>query len=327
MIGRALAEGLRSATRRPGLVALLWAWNLALALIVALPFWTWISAVSANAPATDVLLDGADLGVIMQLVLADSRIVPALMAAVAGLALVSLLSGAFLSGGILEVVLSDGDGQPLLLRFFRGAGHFFGRFLRLLVIAGITAVPVTAAVSAAVGAATRRLTAGGWEPATLWAMAVVLACVGLTVGFFVLALDYARVMTVLSDSRSMFRIWWRALRFVVRRTPGVASIGLVAGGGVLAAFAVTTAFDVAYSARTAGVIAGAIVLHQAMALARTAVRVGQVSAQGLYCKGLLPEPVPVPVPVPLPAPIDAPLPAEGPPSAPVDAVEHVGRES
>ena len=30
MIGRALARGLRDATRRPGLVALLWAWNLAI---------------------------------------------------------------------------------------------------------------------------------------------------------------------------------------------------------------------------------------------------------------------------------------------------------
>jgi hypothetical protein len=132
------------------------------------------------------------------------------------------------------------------------------------------------------------LASGGHEPRALLAAVVLQAALGLILGFFVLALDYARVLTVLADSRSMLRTWWKGLVFVVRHLPGTAAIGVLAAAGVLGAMAVATAFDAAYSARTWGVILGAIVVHQAMALARTAVRVGQVSAQASYCRGWLP---------------------------------------
>ncbi len=302
MIGRALGEGVRSATRRPGLVALLWAWNLALALLLGLPFWIWIATVTSFAPATDVLLDGPDIGVVAQLVLGDPNVPSTLAGAVVGLVLLSLVSGAFVSGGILEVVMIEGDGRPLLHRFFRGAGHFFGRFLRLLGIAGLTLVGVTAVVGWAAGVATRPMEARGSEPGALFASVVVQAAVGLTLAFFVLALDYARVMAVLSGSRSMARTWWRALLFVVRRTPGVATIGLLAAIGVLGAMAVAATFDIAYGARTWAVIVGAIVVHQAMVVVRTAVRVGQIGAQARYCRDALPAPAPPAAGVPDPAP-------------------------
>jgi hypothetical protein len=65
---------------------------------------------------------------------------------------------------------------------------------------------------------------------------------------------------------------------------------VLAAVGVLGAMAVTAAFDDAYSARTWGVILGAIAVQQGMVVVRTAVRVGQVSAQASYCQGWLTPP-------------------------------------
>jgi hypothetical protein len=302
MIGRALGEGIRSATRRPGLVTTLWAWNLALTLLAAMPFWAWVSTVSSVSPATDAFLDGLNIGLMTHLVAAEPNAFSMIATAVAILALTSLLSGAFLSGGILEIVTTEPDGRRLLHRFFGGAGRFFGRFVRLLAIAGLTLGVVMAIVATTLGAATRALASGGNEPRALFAAVILQVAVGLTIGFFVLALDYARVMTVLSGSGSMARTWWRALLFVVRRTPGVATIGLLAAICVLGAMAMAAAFDIAYGARTWGVIVGAVVVHQAMVVVRTAVRVGQLSAQARYCRDSLPAPAPPAVDVPESAP-------------------------
>lgn len=309
MIGTALRAGVRSATRRPGLVALLWAWNLALALLMTLPFWAWISRVSSANPETDVLLDGVDVGVIVQLLGADIAILPSLLAGVAGLVVLSLVSGAFLSGGILEVVLHDGDDRPLLHRFFRGAGHFFGRFLRLLIVAGLTAILAVALVRAVLTGATRPFRVGGSEPAAFWAGLAVQFGVGLAIVFFALALDYARAMTVLTGRRGMVRTWLLALRFVVRHLGGVTLIGIAAGVGVLLTIGALAAYDIAYGARTWAVIGGSILVQQAMALARTAVRVGQVGAQATYCAGF----VSLGTLAPLPEILEpAPLPEPGP---------------
>lgn len=175
-----------------------------------------------------------------------------------------------------------------------------------------------AIVATTLGAATRALASGGDEPRALFAAVVLQVALGLTLGFFVLALDYARVMTVLSGSRSMARTWWRALLFVVRRTPGVATIGLLAATCVLGAMAIPAAFDIAYGARTWGAIVGAIVVHQGMVVVRTAVRVGQLSAQARYCRDSLPAPAPPAVDVPESGPptVETPAPPEtdsGPP--------------
>jgi hypothetical protein len=105
------------------------------------------------------------------------------------------------------------------------------------------------------------------------------------------------------------RTWLLALRFVVRHLGGVTLIGIAAGVGVLLTIGALAAYDIAYGARTWAVIGGSILVQQAMALARTAVRVGQVGAQATYCAGF----VSLGTLAPLPEILEpAPLPEPGP---------------
>jgi hypothetical protein len=293
-------------------VALLWAWNLLLAAAATLPFWAWVHRASSVSPVTDVLLDGADIGVITSLLVADPAAAATLFAGVGAMALLALVSGAFLGGGILEVLTSDGDGRPLAHRFFRGAGHFFGRFFRLLVVAGITTLPVLGLVAAALAAATKPLSSGGSEPAGLWATLIVQAGVGLALGWFMLAHDYARAATVLTGTRSMLRTWLRSLAFVVRHAAGAGVIGLLAAVCVAVAIVVTVAYDIGASGRTWIAIVGTVAVHQAMMLVRTAVRVGQVSAQAAYWKELQVVVVERPAAEPVVEEAVKPLPIESP---------------
>lgn len=306
MIGRALRDGFRCATRRPGLVAFVWSWNLALALLATLPFWRWTAGRSSLSPETDVLLHEIDLGILSQLIMSDRVIVPTLLVGVGGLGVLALVSGALMAGGILEVVTNDCDDRPLLHRFFRGAGHFFGRFLRLLAIGGAALAVAAGACAVGLSALTRALVDRGNEAQVFWTSVAVPLAVGLVIAFFLVVLDYARVLAVLSSERRMLRVWWRAVKFVFRRTAGTAVIAAVAAAGVLAALAACAAYDFIVVARSWPVIAGAIVLQQGMAWARTAVRVGQWGAEASYARRLLPGPA---APGPVPDLVEAGVPA------------------
>jgi hypothetical protein len=73
--------------------------------------------------------------------------------------------------------------------------------------------------------------------------------------------------------------------FISVRAPRAAA-GSAVGGAV--------AYDASHSARAWGVIVVSVVLQQALAWARTAVRVGQLAAQATYCEGWLPLPATAP---------------------------------
>lgn len=285
MTGRALGEGIRWMMRRPGLAALLWGWNLALALVVTLPFWAWVTGATALAPETDALLDGFDIGLFAHLAGAGGAVGPVLITGVVALAMLSVLSGVFLSGGLLEVLTSPDESGRLLPRFFRGAGRFVGRFARLLAIAGLTSLVVVGLVGLALAALTAPLVPAGAEAAALWRSLAIQGAAGLAAAILLLAHDYARVLTALTDARSMLRTWLQALRFVLRRVLAVGAIAAVAWIAAAVTVVLVAAHVSAYSPRSWPVILGTIIVMQLMAFARASLRVAHVAAQAAYCRG------------------------------------------
>ena len=313
MIPRVIVGGIRAALRRPGLVLLLWAWHTALALVVTLPFWSRLRAATATSPETDALMGGLQLGTLLELLQQHGAVVPALVATALALAGVALLSNAFLAGGILEVLVTSADERPLLHRFFRGAGHFFFRSLRLLAVTLVVFAVLAGLAAAGLSAALRPLTSGGWEPGSLLSGAVVLAAVAAIGGACLLTLDYARVVLVIGDRRKMIATWFRAARFVLAHPLVTGIIGVVFGGLVLATLALGAWAGSRIGGLGWGAIATALVVQQALVFARVAARVAQLAAESDVCRLVLPaallEPIPAPPPEPL-APAAA-APAEG----------------
>jgi len=290
-----IRDGLRAAARHQKLTGLLWAWYGLLALVPALPVWRWWNQVLGASPEGAAVLKRFDLGVFLDLARTEGVGGLGLMsAAVAAAGAIALVSSAFAFGGILEVFGADGDRRSFMHRFFRGGGHFFWRFLRLAIMAGLGALLVTGALSALMTALTKPLVDSEWEPGWYLANAATVAIVLLSAALFLLALDYARIRVARDDARSMLKAYASALGFVLGR--------LFTAYGIAVAFlTVETALVVLYlayetnapAAGTWPAIALLILLQQLVVLGRVFVRVAMVGAERHFYMTALPVPAPV----------------------------------
>ena len=296
MIAGCIRRGVGSAARRPGLVLLLWAWNLLLGFIAAVPAFRWWAAAFGPSPAADSLRTRFDLAVLSDLTKYE-QVSPfgLLIGTVAGVALVALVAGAFVNGGILEVLATEGDRRSLLHRFFRGGGHFFGRYLRLLLLTVIGGLIVSGIVGAAAGAATAPLADSEWEPASYLVPIANLAVLALIWGWFYLAQDYARIRVAVDDSRGMVRAWFRGLMFVLRRPLGTYGIGIAMAvvSGLL--LAVSFWYDNTFPSGTWAMLIALVLVQQVTLAGRACARVAMVAGERHFYLAALP-PVAAPAP-------------------------------
>jgi hypothetical protein len=304
-----IKEGLRSAVRHPKLTWLLWAWYSLLALLPVFPAWAWWNAVLGASPEAASVLTRFDLGVFLDLTRREGGGGLGLVTAgTAAAAAVAVISSAFAFGGLLEVLGSEDDRRSFMHRFFRGGGHFFWRFFRLAIIGGVClviAMGVVAALQAGMNAIARD---SEWEPAGyLAAMASVTGFL-IVAGFFLLALDYARIRVARDDSRSMLRAYFGGMGFVLRR--------FFATYGIAIAFlAVETALVVLYlayetnapAAGTWPAIAALILLQQLFVLGRVFVRISMAGAERHFFGAAVPPPPQAPAIVD----VERDVPAEG----------------
>lgn len=123
-----------------------------------------------------------------------------------------LLLNVFLAGGIIAYLHAPRP-APILAQLGAYSGTYLGRFVRLVVIAGLLFWGLRLL---AVGFGI----AGADTPASAPA-AILLRVVAV---FLAVSVDFARVRTVARDSRSMFLETARSLRFTVRNLPQVAAL-------------------------------------------------------------------------------------------------------
>lgn len=317
-----ITHGLRAAGKLPKLVVLLWAWYALLSLIPALPAYAWLSAALNVSPAAATALQRFDFGLLGEISNYDqSNVGGLLMAGVMAGMIVALVSSVFAFGGILEVLESDEERRSFMHRFYRGGGHFFWRFFRLTIVAGVCLAVSITAVSAALGAVTSPLANSEWEPGFYLAgfgTIVVLVAVG---ALFLLALDYSRIRVARDDSRGMLRAYLGGLGFVLRRlftTYGVAI-------AMVAMLAVVVAAYLGYetkapAAATWGAIAMLVLIQQAVVLGRVFLRLALIAAERHVELGARPAPIRIApatsVPVTTAVSVTAPAGPEASPAEP-----------
>jgi hypothetical protein len=309
-----ITQGLKAVGRNPKLALLLWAWYALIALVPVLPAYTWLASAMNASPAAAEALGRFSFGLFGDLRNYDqSSVMAVLIAGMMAGGVVALLSSALVMGGILEVCATDGDAEPLLQRFFRGAGRYFPRFLRLAVVGGACLILATALVSGLVGAATSPMSDTEWEGGGYLASALTMLAAAVTAALFLLALDYARVRVARDGDRQVVRTYFASLGFVLRHLAATYVIGAVFVAIVAALMLGYVAYEtIAPTASTSGAIALLFALQQVTVLGRVFARVGLVAAERNYFDRVSP------VPMPAPAPAPEPVPATVQPIAPVD---------
>ena len=285
MIARCLGQGCRFASKRPALVSLLWAINLALGLLATVPAWTWWRHGFGPAPAADALLDGFNLATFFDLVHYDRSAVFGLLGAnVVALVVAASVVGSLAFGGTLEILRAT-DGRTFMHRFFRGAGHFFSRFLRLAVYTAVAAVIVVGLVAAALAPLLSPLDESAWEPGWVTAILVRIAVVGAVLVYFLLVLDYARIRVAIGDTRRLFVTWIASLGFVLRHLFGAYGIALAFGALAGVLLALYLGYCSIAPIRTSGLILVLVIVQQAVMWLRTGARVAQVAAEIQFHSG------------------------------------------
>ena len=298
-----VANGLRAAAKQPRLVACLWAAYFVFSLVPVLPGLAWLRAGLDVSPASADALERFDFGLLSDLLNYDrSNVFSLLFLSMVAAGMVALVASAFVMGGILEVLGGGGGGddsdrRTFMHRFARSGGHFFWRFVRLAVTAGVCGVLATGIVAALIGAVTAPLGESEWEPGGYLAGLLVVLSVAGTAALFLLALDYARIRVARDDGRKMLRAYFSGLGFVVRHLVGAYGIAL----GIIATLAGVMLLYIAYEtnspvASTGALIAGLFVLQQITVAARVFLRVALIGAERAYFAQMSPV-VTTPLPV------------------------------
>lgn len=288
MLARAIGLGLLTPFRRPGLTFLLWAFGFLLVLGPAAVVARFFGDSLGSTMASDTMLNGIDLAVLGQVGQYNRTAVSSLISAsMAATLLVGALLGPLVAGGTLEV-LTTVDRQSLMHRFFRGAGHFYWRYLRLGMMAagaiGLLLLGVTLVGSPLVSLAW----SSDWEPAGPLASALLLAVCGLVVLFCWMTLDYARIRVVTDDSRVMWRALVGGAGFALRRLVGAGTIVLAFGVALVVLFGLYLAWTSWATFATSAAVAGLFLVQQAVLVARKGLRLGQIEAQLAYWRAQQP---------------------------------------
>ena len=282
MLARAIGLGLLAPFRRPGLTFLLWAFGFLLVLAPTAVVGRFFGDSLASTMASDTMLNGIDLSVLGQVGQYNKTAVSSLISAsMAVTLLVAALLGPLVAGGTLEV-LTAVDRRSLMHRFFRGAGHFYWRFLRLgMMTAGATGLLVLGATL--VGSPLVTLAySSDWEPAGPLATVLLLAVCGLIVLVCWIVLDYARIRVVTDDSRVMWRALIAGTGFALRRLVGAGTIVVVFGVALLVMLGLYLAWTHWATFATSAAVVGLFLVQQAVIVARKGLRVGQLEAEVSY---------------------------------------------
>ena len=220
-----LRGAFRETYRNIPLVTTLYGMNLLFASVIAMAFRAFV-AHPGNAGALGPLLKDFDMTLLYDFLRTRVEAISALWQVVLFMTLLSVALNAVSSGGVLATLES---GAPYSLRaFLGGCGTFAFRFLRLLVLTGIVtglaAIALVACAMPVLWWLSRNHTS---EIPVIEGIAAAALALVLVLFLAVMASDYARVLTVRADSRSMARAFGTSFVFLAKNAWGAIALQVI----------------------------------------------------------------------------------------------------
>jgi hypothetical protein len=203
---------------------MLYAVNLLLAVPIAVGFRTTVASAFGGSTAPESLLQGYDYTVVQDFMHHHGAEIQPLFSQLVGFAFVSMLLSAFLAGGTLSVVREPNRGFSAEV-FFRECGKYCARFFRLFLIFGVILIILAVILTAGLGAALTQMTDNADSEVT-----AIAAGIGAGLAFvfslmlLMMAADYAKIITVSHDARSMAVATRDAFRFMLKNFSSAVSL-------------------------------------------------------------------------------------------------------
>jgi hypothetical protein len=219
---KSFLAGINGANRGWKIILTLLAANLLLSLPIVIPIFLLIVGASGGTLAADRLFaDKLDAIWFIDLVnqqfpgVAIETSAAQTVALLTSLGIGYLLLNTLLAGGVIDALNSE-DGRFTARRFWGESGAYFWRFFRLALISLIfyaAAFGIYELARWPIDSAADKASAFGSIAYERWAAMALLALMCLFVN---MAIDYAKISTVINGRRGMFRETFRAFRFSFR---------------------------------------------------------------------------------------------------------------
>jgi hypothetical protein len=277
-------NGIHDTMRHYRMTLAVWAARAGVAAVIAAPALAWWRGALNHAVEAQGLLGGFNLATWTDVSKYDAAGVFGLL--VSGLAagmFVSAIGGCFVMGGVLEVFATAGTDRGTMRRFFTGGAGYFWRFFRLLLVGGTATLLAGACTVALLGAVQSGIVEEPREASFYVLLALDLLVLTVVCGFFLLALDYARIHIVANDASRALDAYVRGLEFVIRHAMpayGMAMMSIMPVVGLAVGYlAYETLSPVASSWST---IALLFVIQQLIVLLLIGLRMALVGAEFSY---------------------------------------------
>ena len=270
-------KGNRQTGRYWPALLIIFLFNLVMALLLTLPFrHLWVKSVGYSLAGKE-LASELNLGYLIDFFITNRASLAAGYPAplLLGAGVIYLLVNTFFAGGAIG--LFHREERFTLESFFREAGRWFWRFLRLFLISLLFIGVVFLFNSLWKAIAKSALEESANEPLIFWMTASRYGVVLLLLLFVNMVFDYAKIATVISGGRRMFRTTFRAFGFVfshLGRTLGLYYLVILLGGILLALY-----LTVSYWLIPASVVVLVFVWQQLYSVARVWVRLLFFSSQ------------------------------------------------
>jgi len=238
-----MLRGLSVAARNARLVGWLLGANLVLSVVAVLPLMGPLEESLAHHPASGQMAARLDMPWWVDVTTSQARAFESTLDLVGLAAFLSVLSGCFFAGGMLQAFRDTYDGQPID-RFMTACRLWFPRFVRLLAFSlplfWLVHRMVNTHLAEVLDRLLERVDDERWGLLIEWGRALAFL---LLFDAVVLAADYARVHAVSRSARSMLDSLGVGMRFVLAHPVKVASLELTGVGLQAAALAIYVPLD------------------------------------------------------------------------------------
>ncbi len=253
---RFYAHGIREASRRPTMMALLWLANFGLAAPACLLFSGVLGAAAGRSA------EPLDQSAIFEFLVGSAGALRGVVTTAAVAAVLSALLSIFLHGGILHTLVGGGTGERPGPSFFAGGARFYGRFLRLAVYSVVLWIPALALFISVHFLATG-IMGDSTNERLGFALTVFRVVLAVFLTFFIrMILDYARIRIVREDTNRVYDALAGAVRFVFGRLGGTLLLYYLLGATGGAMLAVYLVLDRVLPGTSMGAIVSGFLLTQ-----------------------------------------------------------------
>ncbi len=248
---RFYAHGIKEASRRPTMIALLWLANIVLAVPACLLFSGELGAALGLSAAP------LDQNAALEFLTGSTGSIRGVMTAVLVAVVLSAFVSIFLYGGILHTFVRGGTEERPGQTFFAGGGRYYGRFLRLTLYSVVLWVPVLV-LFVSVHVLATAIVKDSTNEQLGFVLMIFRVVLVLFLAFFIkMIMDYARIRIVREDTNRVYDALAWAVRFVFGRLGRALLLyGLLGltGWAMLAVYLVLNRFFA--GATTAAIISG-----------------------------------------------------------------------